>query len=54
MPVASGWWKWSEHVMMGEARASLLISEGCAARPTPEGCITGIFEDNEPWSSACA
>ena len=51
---ASGRWRWPEHVMMGEARASLVVAEGCAVQPSLEGSITGILEDNEPWSAACA
>ena len=54
IPAASGRWKWPEHVMMGEARASLVVAEGCAAKPSLEGSVTGILEDNEPWSAACA
>jgi len=53
-PVAWGRWRHTDHVTLGEARATNSLLERLAASPAAWHHVVACLEDNEAWSAACA
>jgi len=49
-----GRWQWKDHIMLGEARASLNALERYCRFPQTRRTIIPLLEDNESWSAATA
>ena len=53
-PIAWGRWKHKEHIMLGEARATLELLERLAAFEQTRGFAVACLVDNESWTAAVA
>ena len=47
-----GRWRYPDHIMLGEGRATLYLLEVLASIPGAHAHLVPCLEDNEPWSSA--
>ena len=50
--VASGRWKWPDHVTLGEGRSCLKLVEGMACQAEHHGSRVFSLQDNRPWAGA--